>query len=134
MKPLKHGMGTQPETVLQNRIRLAISCECRESTIFRNHCGALKDARTGRLVTFGLSPGSPDLVGWKQVRITPDMVGSDIAIFCGIEIKTPDGVLRDDQRGWLQRLADAGGIAGVARSVADAVSILTDRATLTPTD
>lgn len=127
-------MGTQPETVLQNHIRLALSAQCPESTLFRNHCGALKDSRTGRLVTFGLSPGSPDLVGWKRVRVTADMVGSELAVFCGIEIKTPTGTVRADQLHWLSLLSDAGGIAGVARSVADAVALLSDRATLTPTD
>lgn len=127
-------MGTQPETVLQNQIRLALSSECRDAVVFRNHCGALKDARTGRLVTFGLSPGSPDLVGYKTVEITPDMVGQHVAVFCGIEIKTPTGAVRDDQLAWLQRLEQAGGIAGVVRSVADAVTLLTGRANLPPTD
>lgn len=127
-------MGTQPETVLQNQIRLAISAECRDSTIFRNHCGALKDSRTNRLVTFGLSPGSPDLVGWKTVEITPDMVGQQVAVFCGIEIKTPTGTLRDDQAHWLDRLSKAGGIAGVARSIEDAVVLLTGRANVAPTE
>lgn len=127
-------MGMQPETVLQNQIRLAISSECRDTVIFRNHSGALKDSRTGRLVTFGLSPGSPDLVGWRTIRITPEMVGTDVAIFCGIEIKTPTGAVREDQRAWLQRLGAAGGLAGIARSIADALDILSGRATLTPTD
>jgi hypothetical protein len=117
-------MGVQPETVLQNQIRLAISAQCSDAVMFRNHCGALKDQRTGRLVTFGLAPGSPDLVGWKRVKITPDMVGSEVAVFCGIEIKTPDGHLRDDQRAFLDRLGVSGGVAGVARSVGDAVSLL----------
>lgn len=127
-------MGVQPETVLQNRIRLAISSECRDSVIFRNHCGALKDARTGRLITFGLSPGSPDLVGWKSVEITPDMVGQRIAVFCGIEIKTPTGQVRNDQLNWLDKLSTAGGLAGVARSITDALDILAARVTMPPTD
>ena len=117
-------MGAQPETVLQNRIRLAISSECRDAVMFRNHCGALKDNRTGRLVTFGLAPGSPDLVGWKELEITADMVGSKVAVFCGIEIKTPDGVVREDQVNFLDRLAAAGGIAGVARSIREAIDLL----------
>ena len=117
-------MGVQPETVLQNRIRLALSAECRDVVMFRNHCGALKDSRTGRLVTFGLAPGSPDLVGWKTLQITPDMVGASVAVFCGIEIKTQDGAVRADQVRFLDRLSAAGGIAGVARSVEDAVDLL----------
>jgi hypothetical protein len=52
------------------------------------------------------------------------MVGSEVAVFCGIEIKTPVGHLRDDQRVFLDRLTGDGGVAGVARSVDDAVSLL----------
>jgi len=97
--------------------------------MFRNHCGALRGL-DGRMVQFGLHPGSPDLVGWRTIKITPDMVGMRVAIFTGIEIKTPTGKIRADQLHFLDRLRSAGGIAGVARSVAEAVSILTVRATL----
>lgn len=117
-------MGTQPETILQSRIRLALSALCRSATIFRNHCGALKDTRTGRLVTFGLSPGSPDLVGWKTVEISQDMVGHKVAVFCGLEIKTPGERPRPDQQQWLDRLEQAGGIAAVVHSVEEAVAAL----------
>lgn len=117
-------MGVQPETVLQNRIRLAVSSECRDVVLFRNHSGALKDPRTGRLIAFGLSPGSPDLVGWKTVEITPDMVGQRLAVFCGIEIKMPGFKPRADQANWLERLDDAGGVAGVAHTVSEALNIL----------
>lgn len=126
-------MGAQPETVLQNAIRLAISAECSDTVMFRNHCGALRDMQ-GRMVQFGLHPGSPDLVGWRTVEITPDMVGQRVAVFTGIEIKTPAGKIRPDQVNFLDRLRSAGGIAGVARSVAEAVSILTNHATLPHTE
>lgn len=117
-------VGVQPETVLQNQIRLAVSSDCRDVVLFRNHCGALKDPRTGRLIKFGLAPGSPDLVGWKTVRITQEMVGSQVAVFCGIEIKLPGQRPRADQAHWLQLLGDAGGVAGVARSPTDAIDLL----------
>ena len=32
--------------------------------------------------------GMPDLIGWTETEITPDMVGQRVAIFTGIEIKT----------------------------------------------
>ena len=117
-------MGVQPETVLQNQIRMAVSAKCRDAVLFRNHCGALVDRRSGRLIQFGLHPGSPDLVGWKSVEITPEMVGSTIAVFCGVEIKTPTGRVREDQVHFLDRISSAGGISGVARSVDEAVSLL----------
>lgn len=117
-------MGIQPETVLQSRIRLAVSAECPDVVMFRNHTGALRDPKSGRLVTFGLAPGSPDLVGWKIVQVTAEMVGQRVAIFCGVEVKTPIGRLRDDQRNFLDRLTAGGGLAGVVRSELDAVQLL----------
>jgi hypothetical protein len=122
--PRALGMGVQPETVLQNKIRLAVSAQCPDTVLFRNHTGALRDPKTGQMVRFGLAPGSPDLVGWKSVVVTEDMVGQRIAVFCGIEIKMPGGKLREDQRHFLDRLSGAGGVAAVARSVPDAVAIL----------
>ena len=122
-------MGAQQETVLQNAIRLALSAECPDSVMFRNHCGALRSS-DGRMVQFGLHPGSPDLVGWRSIEITPDMVGHRAAIFTGIEIKTLTGRIRADQLLFLDRLRCAGGIVGVARSVTEAVSILRTHVTL----
>lgn len=120
-------MGVQPETVLQNRIRLAVSSRCGDVTMFRNHTGALRDLRTGQMVRFGLAPGSPDLVGWKSVVVTEEMVGQRLAIFCGLEVKIPSGRVREDQVKFLDRLRSAGGVAAVVRSEEEAVAILSDR-------
>lgn len=118
-------MSVQPETALQNRIRIAISSVCKQCTIFRNHCGALKDQR-GKMLQFGLSPGSPDLVGWKSLEVTADMVGSRVAVFVGIEIKMPKEKPRQDQQYWLDNLLAHGGIAGVAHSEDEAIQILSN--------
>ena len=117
-------MGIQPETQIQSAIRLAVSSRCPDVVLFRNQTGALRDPRTGRLIAFGLSPGSPDLVGWRSVLITPEMVGRRFAVFCGIEVKTPTGRVRPDQAHWLDKLDNAGGLAGVARSADAAVELL----------
>ena len=113
----------QPETRLQNQIRLAVSANCENVTLYRNHTGALRDNR-GKFVQFGLSPGSPDLVGYKKIRITEEMVGQDLAVFIGIEIKTPGENARDDQQHWLDRLEKHGGIASVVHSEAEAITCL----------
>lgn len=113
----------QPETRLQNKIRMAISVNCPQATLFRNHCGALKDQR-GKMLKFGLSPGSPDLVGWQSVTITADMLGQQLAIFVGIEIKMPGEKPRQEQQHWLNTLSIAGGIAGVATSEIEAISLI----------
>ena len=115
------------ETTLQQQIRLALGINP-DVKAFRNQCGALPDPRTGRLVTFGLARGSADLIGWRTVVVTPEMVGTRLAVFLSIEVKTPTGRLRltPQQHNWQAAVLAAGGIAGVARSVPDALRIATD--------
>lgn len=113
-----------PETTLQQQIRLAVGTRS-DLRLFRNSVGSLPDARTGRLVTFGLAKGSADLIGWRTITITRDMVGQQLAVFTSIEIKTPSGRITPQQRNWLHAVRTAGGIAGVARTVPDALQIVT---------
>ena len=117
------------ETTLQQQIRLALGTHP-QTRLVRNQVGSLPDPRTGRLVTFGLARGSADLIGWRTITITPDMVGQQIAVFTSIEVKTPTGRVRPDQTAWLGAVQAAGGIAGVARSVDDAITILANLADL----
>ena len=107
------------ETDLQQRIRLAVGTRA-DTRLFRNQVGSLPDPRTGRLVTFGLARGSADLIGWRSIVVTPDMVGRRIAVFTSIEVKTPTGRVRPEQQAWLGVVRGAGGIASIARSVTDA--------------
>ena len=116
------------EQHIQQHIRLA--CSTGPVRLFRNNTGVLRDAN-GRPVQFGLCKGSADLIGWTTRTITANMVGQQVAVFTSIEVKTPTGRLRPEQRQWLEVVAGAGGIAGVARSVADAEALLRD-ATGTP--
>ena len=118
------------ETTLQQQIRLAIGTNP-DVRAFRNQCGALPDPRTGRLVTFGLAKGSADLIGWRTVTITQAMVGSRLAIFTSIEVKTPTGRIRPEQQAWLDAVTQAGGLAGIARSVTDAQLLLSNLPTYT---
>ena len=111
------------ETVIQQNIRLALGTRS-DLRLFRNQVGQLPDPRTGRPVQFGLAKGSADLVGWKTIKVTPDMVGTEIAQFVSLEIKTPDGRLTKQQKAWLDAVLKSGGIADVARSPEDALRIL----------
>lgn len=117
------------ETTLQQQIRLALGT-LPHVRAFRNPVGSLPDPRTGRLVTFGLARGSADLIGWRTVTITPDMVGSQLAVFTSIEVKTSTGRVRPDQRAWLTAVQSAGGVAGIARSVPDALQLVANLANL----
>ena len=113
----------QGETHLLQQIRLALGTRS-DLRLYRNNCGTLPDPRTGRPVQFGLARGSADLIGWRTVTITPDMVGQRIAVFTSIEVKTPTGRVRPEQQAWLACVQQCGGIAGVARSIADATQII----------
>jgi hypothetical protein len=113
------------EQRIQQEIRLAISHG--DTKVFRNNTGTLRD-QNGRPVQFGLCKGSADLIGWRTVVVTPEMVGTQVAVFLSIEVKTPTGRLRPEQQQWLDAVQTAGGIAGVARSVDDALRIVTEHA------
>jgi hypothetical protein len=52
------------------------------------------------------------------------MVGQQVAVFTSIEVKTATGRLRPEQQQWLDAVQAAGGIAGVARSVDEALDLL----------
>ena len=111
------------EQQIQQHIRL--TCSTGSTRLFRNNTGTLRDAN-GRPVQFGLAVGSADLIGWRTVTITPDMVGQRVAVFTSIEVKSATGRLRPEQRQWLEAVQAAGGIAGVARSVEDAARLTGD--------
>ena len=109
------------EQTIQQHIRLA--CSIGNCRLFRNNTGTLKDAN-GRPVSFGLAKGSADLIGWTSRTITPEMVGQQVAIFTSIEVKSSSGRVKPEQQQWLNAVQAAGGIAGVARSVEDAMDLL----------
>ena len=117
-------MTKQSEQSIQQHIRLA--CSHGPVRLWRNNTGTLRDQH-GRPVSFGLCKGSADLIGWKRVTVTPEMVGSTVAVFASIEVKTATGRLRPEQQQWLDAVQAAGGIAGVARSVEDAQQIMAAR-------
>jgi len=111
------------ETTLQQNIRLAVG-QRSDVRLFRNNTGTLPDPRTGRPIQFGLARGSADLIGIKQVTITPDMVGQTIGQFVSLEVKTPTGRVTPQQRNWLTMVRKFGGLAGVVRSIRDADDFL----------
>lgn len=107
------------ETAIVQAVRLALSRV--GVRIFRNNVGVLPGA-DGRMVRFGLHPGSSDLIGWQSVLVTPDMVGQRVALFVAVEVKTSTGRLSAPQRHFLETAKMAGGIAILARDPDEAVA------------
>lgn len=83
--------------------------------IWRNNVGAWKDPR-GRVIRYGVGgKGGSDLLG-----VAPD--GRALAI----ETKTATGRIRPEQHSFIAAVNKAGGRAGIARSVDDALKIALD--------
>lgn len=112
-----------PETRLQNRILLALSdAGC---TVWRNETAGVWLGKVihkaseqvtltnARMFTAGLAVGSSDIVG-----IAPG------GRFLAIEVKTPKGRATKEQLRFIEAVNNAGGIAGIARSVADALELI----------
>lgn len=98
------------EHVIQQRIRAAISSEAR---CWRNNVGQLLNEK-GIPVRYGLAVGSSDLVG---------LVRPSGRMFC-LEIKTAAGKASPEQLAWLETIRRFGGVAGICRSVDDAIAIV----------
>ncbi len=114
------------ETEVQQRIRLAVGT-LPGFRVWRNNSGKLPDPRTGRWVQFGVaSPGGSDLIGYRSITITPDMVGRTVAVFTAIEVKTATGRATPEQRRFIDHIRTAGGISAIVRTTAEALRIATE--------
>jgi len=104
----------QREAPLLKEILLALGNES-DFRVWRNSTGALYDS-TGRLVRFGLAPGSADIIG----------ILAPLGRLVALEVKThrPGSKQSDDQINWARVVRELGGIYEVVRSVDDARSVL----------
>jgi len=112
-----------PETKIQNLILMSLSkAGC---LVFRNETAGAwvgkvlhKDAgqvtlTNASMVKFGLMVGSADIIG-----ISPT------GKFLAVEIKTSKGRATKEQLRFIEAVNNAGGIAGIARSVSDALELI----------
>jgi hypothetical protein len=110
---------------IQNSIRLAIS-KMGGAIALRNHTGTFQTLQ-GQWVHAGLGTGTSDLVGLVEHVIRPEDVGKKVGVFLALEVKTETGRLRPEQKAFLSRVAELGGLAAVVRSPEDSNSILSEK-------
>lgn len=121
---------TGSEARVQSLVRLAAPGH--GMRLFRNNVGVLKDER-GVPVRYGLANDSPalnrqlkssDLIGWRRLPITPEMVGYAVAQFVAIECKRegwkPSGDAHEQAQGrWLTLVAADGGLGKFVTGAGD---------------
>ena len=71
--------------------------------------------QNARFFEAGLCPGSSDLIGLKAVKITPEMVGTELAVFVAIEVKLPNGKVQGNQINFLEMVKKLGGKGIICR-------------------
>lgn len=131
------------EHKIQNQIRNALAGEC---LLFRANVGrgwtSNKPAkpetkfhaavvhpgdiilRQARPFDTGLPAGFSDTFGLVSVVITQDMVGKTMGVFIAPEVKDDGKKPTPVQARFLQAVNDNGGVAGIVRSVNDALALL----------
>ena len=100
------------ESLIQNQVRVGLSKA--GHTVFRANVGKVRTA-DGRYFDTGLPKGFPDLFGFRP----------DGRIFF-IEVKKETGKVRPEQKIFIENIRKRGALAGVARSVADAMEIVNE--------
>ena len=120
--PPAAGAPARSEAWVQSAARIAASQQ--GIRVFRNNVGALKDD-TGRVIRYGFANDSKalneritssDLGGWRPKLVTPDMVGTRVAISWWRECKPPGwqytGTGREvAQKTWIDAVNADGGDA-----------------------
>lgn len=100
----------EKETILQNQIIVAL---CKNGCVARNHTVGQFFTKYGSIVNIG-HHGEADIWGHR--------ISDGRAIY--IEVKLPGEHPREDQKKFLQAMANTGAIAGVAHSIEEALEIV----------
>ncbi len=80
--------------------------------------------RQARPFDTGLPPGFGDLFGLVARTITADDVGSTIGVYVAADVKSATGKETDKQSAYLRAVNDNGGVAGIWRTVEDALATI----------
>lgn len=75
--------------------------------------------RNARMLRAGLCRGSSDLVGWRRLTITPEMIGQTIAQFSAIEVKYGRTKTTAEQINFIEQVNKSGGHGKIIYSLED---------------
>jgi hypothetical protein len=73
--------------------------------------------RKPRFIEFGLVKGSHDMIGWRPVKITQEMVGRILAVFTSREVKTKNVKVTKEQLNFERVVNESGGDAKIVYSL-----------------
>lgn len=118
------------ESKIQQDIRLALS-ELHAGMFLRYQVGTFIPLNSNHPIKIGVV-GASDLIGIVPHVVTAEDVGKTIGVFCAIEVKnegrdTTDKDRKVKQAAFRKVVRGYGGIAGVAKSVPDAVALATEK-------
>ena len=77
--------------------------------------GNILTLRDPRPLNAGLCVGSSDLIGWTTIEVTEDMVGSKLAVFTAIEVKTGRTAITTQQQNFIDYVNKCGGVGKIIR-------------------
>lgn len=110
-----------PEQQSESKLlsRLLVRASELGARVFRNQVGSYQ-LPDGRWLSSGLCVGSSDLIGFLPVTVTPEMVGTTVAVFVALETKVGRRDTTLQQAAFIAKVKQSGGIAVVVRDIADA--------------
>lgn len=87
--------------------------------LFRNQRYVGPIVRGGKITkswaNTGLCDGAGDVIGYRIITITAEMIGRKIAQFCSFETKTDTGAVKPEQKHFMSTINNDGGLAEVIR-------------------
>jgi hypothetical protein len=126
------------ESKLQAAIRLALAARG-DNVFWRNSVGKATYYKGGErcpmcheptfgarkfVVPYGLCPGSSDLIGMVPVDVINSLEHMKLGVYVGLEVKTPKGREREEQKLYRELVTKRGGVVEVVRSVQDAHDVI----------
>lgn len=125
MRQIMKAVSSAGVTIFRNNIGKAWIGKSKRITIAGNYFLTAGDVVISNARPFhaGLVVGSSDLIGWKPVKITNEMVGNTMAVFVGLEVKEGRGTTTHEQKLFIAAVRRSGGVCGAVYSVDEALGL-----------